>query len=66
MTVVPAINVYPLHTDITRARAAIAPPFRRSKETDNWSVGGHSDVGGARVASDIDLRSPRQSVKSLQ
>ena len=58
--------VQPFDAYVGRIRAAVAPPFRRTKDTDDGCTSRYSQVRGARVASHIHIRMFREFVKTFK
>ena len=66
MAIDAAVNVCAFHANIILARATVAPPLSRSKETDHRSAGGNCDVRWPGVSTNIDLGAFSQRIKTLQ
>ena len=66
MTIHPAVYIRPFNANIRCPRTPIAPPFSRTKQTDNRRACCDGDVRRPGVAANVDPRSFRQRIKCLQ
>src|SRR5882724_13675654 len=65
MAVSATINVYSFNANVARTQTSVAPPFRRTKQANDWRAGGDGQMGRASVSADIDLRAFGQLVETL-
>jgi hypothetical protein len=65
MAIDAAVNVRPLNTDVVTVRAAIAPPFSRTKQTDHWRACCYGQMCRTSIAADIHLGVPGERDEPL-
>src|SRR6185369_5852113 len=66
MTIDATIDVRSLNADVLRSWASIAPPFSRSKQTNDRSARSDGQVRRSGVAPHINTRPFRERIKRLQ
>lgn len=66
MTVYATVNVGAFNADVFRPGTSIAPPFSRTKQTDDRRACGNGKMRWSGVAADINSRPFRKRIKSFQ
>jgi len=66
MAIDAAVDVRPLNTEVVGVRAAIAPPFSRTKQADHRCARCYGQMGWTRIAADINVGVFGERHESLQ
>ena len=66
MTIHATVDVVAFDADIIRIGTAVPPPLGWSEQPDNRGTGGDCQVSRPRVATNVNLRAFRESIKAFQ